>query len=42
MYERVGFTFPSCVKRHLQTSLILLCLLIEKNAFYLSVKARKC
>jgi len=37
MYERVGFTFPSCVKRHLQASSISLCLLIEKNAFYLSV-----
>ena len=38
MYERVGFTFPSCVKRHLQASLILLCLLMEKNAFYLRAK----
>ena len=42
MYERVGFTFPSCVKRHLQASSISLCLLMEKMAFYLRVKARKC
>ena len=37
MYERVRFTFPSCVKRHLQASSISLYLLKEKNALCLSV-----
>ena len=37
MYERMGFRFPVCVKRHHPSLINFIVSAFKKNAFYLSV-----